>query len=141
VDTTQATAVLAGNVAASGYAGGGMSLDGACANAADYRGIQFTLGGTAAGCDIIFQIRTYAQLPTSANGVCASNCYQFPQVKLATTTGLTVVTFAMLTDTGQPAAAADIAKSIMGLQWQLQSPAGKACTGVKLTIDDVKFVK
>lgn len=141
VDATQANVVLAGNVAASGYIGAGMSLDGACANATDYKGIQFTLGGTVAGCDLIFQLRTYAQLPTSSNGVCASDCYQFPQIRLPTTTGMIVIAFATLADTGQPAAAADIAKSIMGLQWQLQSPAGKACTGVKMTVDDVKFVK
>jgi hypothetical protein len=144
VDTTNQNLVLSGNVAAGDYGGGGMSFD-SCVNASSYTGVQFTLGGTAAGCDLVFLIQTFSQQSTSVGGGCMSSCYNFPETTLNNTTGPVTVHFADLAG-GQPIGAVDIAKQIMGLQWQFQSsaPVGDAgqsgCTGVNLTIDDVAFV-
>jgi hypothetical protein len=144
VDTTNQNLVLSGNVVPSGWAGGGMSFD-SCVNTSIYTGVQFTLGGTTAGCELYFQIQTFSQQATLNGGGCTISCYNFPKTVLTNTTGLVTVHFTDLAG-GQPTNATDIAKEITGLQWQLQSPApvGDAgqpgCTGIKLTIDDVAFV-
>jgi hypothetical protein len=138
---------LAGTVAAADYGGGGMSFD-TCVNTTTYTGVQFTLGGTTGGCDLFFQVQTFEEQGKTNHGGCddsvSGNCYKFPQVKLATTTGPVTVRFADLTG-GMPVGAAAIAAEIVGLQWQFQSAAPVADGGqidcpANLTIDDVMFV-
>ena len=146
VDTAAENFVLYGDVLApGGYGGGGMSFD-QCVNTSTYTGVQFTLGGTVQGCTLKLQVQTYSQQATDNGGGCASNCYGFPNKTLTSATGPVTVKFAELAGTGQPATAADLAKEIIGLQWQFESPppvgdGGQPnCTGINLTIDDVSFV-
>jgi hypothetical protein len=145
VDTTNQDLVLYGSVAAGDYAGGGMSFD-ECVNTSTYTGVQFTLGGTVAGCDFYFDVQTYEEKPAGPGqvGGCTSSCYVFPGVRLTSTTGAVTLHFSDLKG-GLPAPAA-IASEIVGLQWQFQSPAPVGdggpvgCTGINLTITNVSFV-
>ena len=144
--TTEAL-VLSGNVDSGDYAGGGMSFD-SCVNTTAYTGIQFTLGGTTAGCDLYFQVQTFSQQSTTNHGGCVTPpgpCYAFPKVKVTFgTTPITIHFSDLLTGTGAPATG--VSKEMLGLQWQLQSPPPPdsglqvSCGNISLTIDDVKFV-
>jgi hypothetical protein len=115
-------------------------------NTSTYTGVQFTLGGTVAGCDLVFQVQTFDEKPAGPGqvGGCTTGCYSFPGTKLANTSGAVTVHFTDLSG-GQPTPA-KIASEIVGLQWQFQSPApvgdaGQAgCTGTNLTITNVSFV-
>jgi hypothetical protein len=146
VNTTSENLVLAGTVAAGDFANGGMSFD-ACVNTTIYTGVQFTLGGSVAGCDLYFQVQTFDEKPAGPGqvGGCTSGCYVFPGTKLTSTSGVVSVPFANLSG-GQLTTQAAIANEIVGLQWQFQSPAPVGdggqlgCTGINLTIDDVSFV-
>jgi hypothetical protein len=146
VDTTAAAMVLAGDVASGDYAGGGLSFD-ECVNTTTYTGVQFTLGGTVAGCDLYFYVQTFDEKPAGPGqvGGCTTGCYVFPGAKLTSTTGVVSVPLATLTG-GQLTTAAAIANEMVGIQWQFDSPAPQgdggqpACTGVNLTITNVSFV-
>ncbi|GEM_PF-2370390 len=146
VDATNQDMVLSGDVAASDYAGGGMSFD-QCVNTTVYTGVQFTLGGTVAGCDLYFYVQTFDEKEPGPGGVggCTTGCYVFPGVKLTSTTGPVTVHFSDLKG-GQLTTATSIANEIVGLQWQFDSPAPvgdggqSGCTGVALTITNVSFV-
>ena len=145
VDTTNQDLVLSGSVTAGDYAGGGMSFD-VCVNTSTYTGVQFTLGGSVAGCDLYFDVQTFEEKPAGPGqvGGCTTGCYVFPSTKLQSTTGAVTVSFTSLAG-GLPAPAA-IANEIVGLQWQFQSPAPVGdggqlgCTGINLTITNVSFV-
>lgn len=146
VDATNQDMLLAGNVAASDYAGGGLSFD-QCVNTTVYTGVQFTLGGTVAGCDLYFYAQTFDEKGSGPGqvGGCTTGCYVFPGVKLTSTTGPVTVHFSDLKG-GQLTTATSIANEIVGLQWQFNSPApvGDAgqsgCTGIALTVTNVSFV-
>jgi hypothetical protein len=143
VDTTTMNLHLTGDVAAADYAGGGMAFD-ACVNTTTYTGVAFTLGGGVAGCSVQFQLQTYSEQATSNRGGCnldAGDCYQFPKLALSTPSGPITVRWSDLASTGIPADAAALSAEIVGLQWQLQSSGSSACTGVDLTIDDVKLIE
>jgi hypothetical protein len=110
--------------------------------------VTFTLSGTTAGCDLFFEIQTFSQQSTANMGGCntaTTSCFQFPKVKVTVGAAPIVVRFTDLANTGQPATAAALAAEMLGLQWQLQSPAPPAggvqqpCTGVNLGIDSVAF--
>ena len=126
------------------YAYGGMQFD-KCVNTTAYTGVQFTLGGTAAGCDLFIYVQTFDEQSTSNHGGCTTGCYSFPQMKIAIDTAPVVVHFSDLTG-GMPVGADLIKAQIVGLQWQFQSPAGvdggaqPACTGIDMTIDDIQFI-
>jgi hypothetical protein len=137
--------VLSGSVLPGDYSGGGMSFD-QCVNTSIYTGVQFTLGGTTAGCDLYLQIQTFEEQSTSNRGGCTTGCYSFPSSpKLTSTSGVVTVHFADLTG-GKPTTPAAITAEIVGLQWQFQSPAPigdggqPGCTGISLTITNVSFV-
>ncbi|HVV52011.1 MAG TPA: hypothetical protein VHO06_20245 [Polyangia bacterium] len=137
---------LKGTVVAADYAGGGMSFD-TCVDSSMWTGIQFTLGGTADGCNITFQLQTESQEPPSNKGTCTGSCYDFPQIAVtipATAGTPTVVKFSDLTATGMPSAPADFEKEMFGLQWQFSSaapPDGGVQAGCSpdMTISDVMW--
>ena len=127
------------------YAGGGLQFD-LCVDTAVYTGVEFLLTGSTGGCDVYFQLATYAEQPTFAKGGCAVDCEDFPQKKVTPRATPTTVLFAALANTGFPASAAAMAAQIMGIRWNLQLPAGPVDAGqnpcsFNLTVDDVKFVK
>ncbi len=144
VDQTNQYMLLAGNVAAGDYAGGGLSFD-QCVNTTTYTGVQFTLGGTPAGCDVYFYAQTFDEkMPGSGQiGGCTSGCYAFPGTKLASASGVMSVPFSALSG-GVLTTAPAISNEMVGLQWQLNSPAADggnlACTGIALTVTNVSFV-
>ena len=150
IDTTAANPnfELKGNVilAAGEYGFGLLAFD-KCVNTTKYTGVQFTLGGTAGGCDFLFLLQTFDQQGVTNRGGCTSGCYHFPQVKIPVPATPTVVSvhFADLVDTGTPATADAMKAQIVGLQWQFQpaAPVGDAgqiaCDGIDVTIDDVGF--
>jgi hypothetical protein len=125
IDKTDMELKLSGNVLAADYSGGGMAFA-TCVDSSTWTGIQFTLGGTADGCSITFQLQTESQEPPSNKGTCtASSCYDFPQlaVTIPTDGSATVIPFSSLMGTGMPSAAADFEKEMFGLQWQFTSVA------------------
>jgi hypothetical protein len=126
------------------YAGGGLQFD-SCVNTSVYSGVEFLLSGSTGGCDVYFQLVTYAEQPTFAKGGCAVHCEDFPEKKVTPRATPTTVSFSELASTGSPASAADMAAQIMGVGWNLQLPtsavdAGQSPCNFNLTIDDVKFV-
>jgi hypothetical protein len=148
VEPSGSTTTGPGTVAAGDYAGGGVMFS-LCVNTTVYTGVSFTLGGTAAGCDIYFAVKTWDEQGSTNGGGCTTadggSCYSFPQVKVAIGTDTTVpivVHFSDLTG-GMPT---PIAMQIVGFQWQLQSatpPDGgtqAACTNAELTVDNISFV-
>jgi hypothetical protein len=148
VDTTAGNMVLSGTVAINDYAGGGLAFD-QCVHTTAWSGVQMKLGGTSAGCDIVFSIQTFEQQSTGNMGGCnqsTTSCFHFPNVRMQPSATPIVVMFASLQNTGFPADPATIPTEIVGLQWQVQSAAPpdggvqRACTGVSLTIDDVQLV-
>jgi hypothetical protein len=147
VDTTAANPALAirGNVVAADYAGIVLAFD-QCVNTAAYQGVSFTLGGTAAGCDLFLQLETQSQQPVAEGGTCTTNCFRFPNARIQVAAVPIVVTFAALAGTGQPATAGGLRAEIVGLQLQLQSPAPGAggaqqnCAGINVTLDNLQLV-
>jgi hypothetical protein len=146
VDRTNMDLELKGMVAPGDYSGGGMSFD-TCVDSSNWSGIQFTLGGTADGCNLAFQLQTLSQEGTSNKGTCTSSCYNFPNKTITVPSTPTVVTimFADLANTGMPAAVADFEKEMFGLQWQFTSPAPIADAAQlgcmpDITITDVMWI-
>ncbi len=147
VDTTAANPGLAirGNVVAADFAGVVLAFD-QCVHTAAYQAVSFTLGGTAAGCDLFFQLETYSQQMVAAGGTCVTNCYRFPNQRIQVGAAPIVVTFAALAGTGQPATTDGLRAEIIGLHLQLQSPAPATggvqqnCAGINLTLDNVQLV-
>jgi len=146
IDTAKMDLELKGIVNPADYAGGGMSFD-TCVDSTMWTGIQFTLGGTADGCTLQFQLQTESQEPPSNKGTCtSSSCYAFPkeQIQVPATPAVVVVRFADLANTGSPALPADFEKEMFGLQWHFQSaapPDGGVQTGCSpdVTITNVMW--
>jgi hypothetical protein len=145
---------LTGSINAGDYGFGLLSFD-KCVNTTKYVGVQFTLGGTSAGCDILFELQTFDEQGVANKGGCDStktvdgaavSCYKFPQIKVQVGAAPVQVLFTDLAGTGVPATADGMKAEIVGLQWQFQSgapPDGGAqvgCSGIDLTIDDVRFI-
>jgi hypothetical protein len=148
IDKTAGHVTLSGTVNPADYAGGGMAFA-TCVDSTSWTGIRFTLGGTADGCNITFQLQTESQEPPSNKGTCPGSCYNFPQlaVTIPATAGTpTVVKFSDLMATGMPANPADFEKEMFGLQWQFTSAAPTADGSAQLgcmpamTISDVEWI-
>jgi len=147
IDKTAGHVTLAGTVNPADYAGGGLAFA-TCVDSSSWTGIKFTLGGTADGCNITFQLQTESQEPPSNKGTCPGSCYNFPQlaVTIPTDGSATTVTFAQLMATGMPANPVDFEKEMFGLQWQFTSAAPTGDGGAQLgcmpamTISDVEWV-
>lgn len=147
VDTTATNPALAirGNVVSADYAGVVLVFD-QCVDTAAYQAVRFTLRGTAAGCDLSFQLETYSEQTVAEGGNCVTNCLRFPSTMIQAAAVPVTVTFATLAGTGLPASAPGMSAEIIGLQLQLQSPPPAAggvqpsCPGINLTLDDVQLV-
>jgi hypothetical protein len=127
------------------YAGGGLQFD-SCVNTTVYTGVEFLLSGSTGGCDVYFQLLTYAEQPTFAKGGCAVHCEDFPEKKVTPRSTPTTVLFSELANTGSPADAASMAAQIMGVGWNVPLPpstvdAGQNPCTFNLTVDDVRFVQ
>jgi hypothetical protein len=134
---------LTGMVGRGDYGGTGLVFD-ECVNTTTYTGFQFTVTGTTGGCDLEFVVQTFEQQSTTQRGGCdfpAGVCFEFPSKTIQPGPAPITVRFTDLAGTGKPATAAAIAAEMVGLEWQLNAPSPTAtCTGVSLTIDDVRFV-
>jgi len=139
-----------------GYAGGGLSFD-RCVRVPAANALRFTAwlaSGDQKGCSFRVMLQTFEQRPSTQSppGGCASDvssCYNFPSspnITLATTsTPLSVAISAFTTSVPH---AMPIESQIIGLQWQLDSPApvvdGGAsqvgCT-VEAHLDDIDFIE
>lgn len=133
---------LTGSVAAGDYGGGGISFN-VCATVASFTKIQFTVSGSAPGCDLELQIKTYDQVPTDQGGGCSSSsCYAFPaatQVAVLSSSPTevtkTLADFSSWSSTN--------AGQVVGLQWQftgtnLDGDAGTSCP-IDVTVTKIKF--
>jgi hypothetical protein len=149
VDTTaiNPSLELSGMIQPGNYGFGVLNFD-RCVNTAKYTGIQFTLSGTTAGCDLVFLLQTFEQQSVANRGGCGATtlCFRFPQKKISIGAQPAVIRFTDLENSGLPAGAAAMKAEIVGLQWQFQSPtpvdggAQPACFGIDLKIDDIQFV-
>lgn len=153
VDTTAMNLHLVGTVNAGDYAGGGLGFY-ACATAASYTKVSFTLAGsfsgTATECDLELQIQTFDQRPNNQTppGGCdpSGSCYGYPVAKKIGTPSSTPSTITLnLADFANWSSAN--AKQVVGLQWQVTVPtgtvgtddAGTSSCAADFTVDDVKF--
>jgi len=134
-----------------GYAGGGIYFR-RCVTVPASNAIRFNAwraSGDQRGCTFKLLLQTFEQWPTTQNppGGCGSgtSCYNFPaspNIALASTP--TMVTVALGAFAGG-VHAMPIEGQIVGLQWQLDSPAPvdagaeAACT-VEVRIDDIDFI-
>jgi hypothetical protein len=141
---------LRGSVAANDYGGGGLGFS-VCATVASFTQLQFTVYGSAPGCDLELQIQTFDQRPTSQTppGGCDSattSCYGFPvvtkivDVSTPITTPLTVTK--ALADFSNWSTAN--ANQVVGLQWQFTGtnvdPDASAGCPIDVTITDARFL-
>jgi hypothetical protein len=153
VDATAKNLHLVGAINAGDYAGGGLSFY-ACATAASYTKVSFSLtgsfGGTASACDLELQIQTFDQRPTTQTppGGCdasAGSCYGYPvKTKIGTPSSTTTTITLTLADFSKWSTAN--ANQIVGLQWQITVPTASTTDDAALpscaadfTIDDIKF--
>jgi hypothetical protein len=135
---------LTGSVVAGDYGGGGISFN-VCATVASFTKIQFTVSGSAPGCDLELQIKTYDQVPTDQGGGCSSSsCYSFPVAKQVAvlSSSPTDVTKTLATDFS-PWSSTNAAQ-VVGLQWQftgtnLDGDAGTSCP-IDMTVTKIKFM-
>jgi len=138
---------LAGTVAKTDYAGGGLGFS-VCATVASFTRIQFDVYGSAAGCAIELQLQTFDQRPSDqipaggCNNTGSSACFNFPVLKQivdSTTLNSTpqTVTKPLASFTNWSAANA---AQVVGLQWQFTNTAsGTGCTP-NATFTNVKFL-
>jgi glucuronoarabinoxylan endo-1,4-beta-xylanase len=145
VDTTNKDLHLTGAVAAGDYGGGGLAFYD-CATVALFSQVEFTISGSAPGCDLELQIKTFDQQPTSQvpAGGCdldAGSCYNFPdatQVAVPTATAQTVMV--PLSSFSNWSAAN--AGQVVGLQWQFTGTsvdAGSTCP-IDVAITGIQFL-
>ena len=130
VDTTGDDLHATGSVAANDYGGVGLSFS-VCATVTSFSQVQFTVSGSAPGCDMQLQIKTFDQQPDNQTpaGSCDpsadAGCYNFPavtRVAVPSSTPVTVVTPLGSISNWSPANAAQV----VGMQWQFTGtkPAG-----------------
>jgi hypothetical protein len=137
---------ITGSVPGAGYGGGGLTFM-SCVTAASFTQVQFSIYGSASGCNLEMQIQTFDQRPTSQTppGGCdqagGESCFNFPtraqitDVSSAIPASSPRVVRTALTDFSNWSAAN--AGQVVGLQWQLTSNNG--CSA-DLTIAGARFV-
>jgi glucuronoarabinoxylan endo-1,4-beta-xylanase len=141
VDTANKDLHITGSVAAGDYGGAGLAFYD-CATVASFSAVQFTVSGSAPGCELDLQIKTFDQQPTSQNppGGCDSgSCYNFPDyasIAVPTATAQTIVAPLSGFSTWSSADATQV----VGLQWQFNGndvgaegscPIDVAITGIR----------
>ena len=139
VDTTGKNLHLMGNVASGDYAGGGLSFD-VCTTVASFTQIEYTLAGSADGCDLQLQIKTFDQMPTTQTppGGCDENagtCYGFPALQgIPLSSTATDVVESLSDFSGWSDADAT---QVVGMQWQFN--ASPSCS-VDVTVTNITFL-
>lgn len=120
---------------ANAYFGFGLYFS-SCVDASAYSGVKFTIAGDLGNCGISFAT-TFSDAVSpndDPRGACTlASC--FPPSFPVTTTGTLVVPFASVSG-GSPGTIDP--KSIIGVQWQMNTPLGIACTA-NFTIADVEL--
>jgi hypothetical protein len=135
---------MTGSVVADDYGGGGISFN-VCATVASFTKIQFTISGSAPGCDLELQIKTYDQVPTDQGGGCsASSCYSFPVAKQVAVLSSSSTEISKTLATDFSPWNSTNAGQVVGLQWQftgtnLDGDAGTSCP-IDVTITKIKFM-
>jgi glucuronoarabinoxylan endo-1,4-beta-xylanase len=141
VDTSNKDLHITGFVTAGDYGGAGLAFYD-CATVASFSAVQFTVSGSAPGCELDLQIKTFDQQPTSQNppGGCDSgSCYNFPDyTSIAVPAAMPQMIFAPFT--GFSGWSSADATQVVGLQWQFNGsdvgaegscPIDVAITGIK----------
>jgi hypothetical protein len=117
--------------------GFGLFFD-SCVDASAYDAVQFTINGSLGDCSIRFAVSSSENVSPADDprGTCTeATC--FPPSTPITTTGTMVIRFADFTFPGSPNVVDP--KSFIGIQWQMDTPSGSACTA-RFTVDDISFV-
>jgi len=119
------------------WSGVGIGFD-ACIDGGAYVGIKFTLAGDTGNCGLTVAA-AFAENTSPANapqGTCITEPCYYPSAPVFGT-GTITVPFASMFG-GNPLTAVD-AKTLLGVQWQLNAPADGSCTA-SFTIADVELV-
>ena len=117
--------------------GFGLFFD-SCVDASAYNAVKFTINGSLGDCAIRFAVNSSETVSPADDprGTCTeANC--FPPSTPITTTGTMVVPFFGAPFPGSPNVVDP--RSFVGIQWQMDTPFGTACTA-SFTIDDISFV-
>lgn len=117
--------------------GFGLFFD-SCVDASAYNAVSFTVNGSLGDCSIRFAVTSSQNVsPTDdPRGACTeASC--FPPSTPFMTTGTNVIRFADFTFPGSPNIVDP--RSLIGIQWQMDTPVGLGCTA-SFTIDDISFV-
>jgi hypothetical protein len=132
---------MSDNVASGDYAGAGISLN-TCMDLSAFDGIQFTLTSSLAGCQLYFQVETFAEEPPSNGGGCIADggmsCYSFPQLALPQTSGTVTVKWTDLMG-GMPTTPAEVKAKVLGFQWQFQGQGCDPSMKATATVTDIMF--
>jgi len=145
VDTSNNDLHVTGSVAAGDYGGAGLAFFD-CATVASFSQVQFTVSGSAPGCELDLQIKTFDQQPSSQTppGGCsleAGSCYNFPtfaSIAVPTSTAQTITSPLSSFSTWS---SADVTQ-VVGLQWQFSGTdvdPGASCP-IDVAITDIKFL-
>jgi hypothetical protein len=129
---------MTGMVTPNDYAGAGLSYS-VCSTVASFTQVQFTVAGSAPGCDLQLQIKTFAQQPITQTppGGCnpdGSSCYNFPALKKIAVPTVTPQTIAVPLASFSGWSPED-ATQVIGLQWQF-TVASKPTTDVDAAAPD-----
>ena len=145
VDTANKDLHVTGTVASGDYGGAGLAFYD-CATVASFTAVQFTVSGSAPGCEMDLQIKTFDQQPTSqtpAGGCDSGSCYNFPAVTSIAVPTATPQTIIAPLSSFSTWSSAD-ATQVVGLQWQFNAndvgaegscPVDVAITGIKFITD------
>jgi len=148
VDTVDAnglhlTGTIAANATANTFGGGGLSFY-ACATVGTSSKVQFNIQGSAAGCTMTVQIRTFDQLPAEQNpsGGCyrdaGGSCFGYPATHVPVPSAPTDVAIPFSSFSGWSTADAT---QVVGLQWQFaRTDPAASCTITNVTITDIKLL-
>jgi len=119
------------------YMGFGYNLD-SCIDATGCTGVAFDIGGSSGGGQAVFQLRTQANLGTSAGGTCtATDCSNNQaSYSLSGSVQTVQVPFSSLTG-GSPESSTD-GDGVCGFQWQFHCADGGACA-VDVDLDNIRF--
>ncbi len=120
-----------------GFFGFGLFFN-SCVDASAYNAVQFTINGTLGDCTMRFAVSSSQTVNPDADprGSCTeTSC--FPPSAPIGIAGTTVVRFSDFTFPGSPNIVDPT--SLLGIQWQMDTPPGVACNA-SFSIDDIRFV-